>query len=740
MTPALSQALASLQGGQVEQAVVQLNRIVASAPGDAEAHGWLAIGLARMRQWPKAEAAIQRALQLRPAQVSFYLTAANIQQDLGRLEAAVELLRQAVHLNPTFAEAQNNLGIVLSDLGRLDEAVEVFHAAIRLKPQYARAHANLAAAQMRLSRFEEALQSARQAASLQPQYAHAHHLMGNALSALGRLPEAEEALRRALALHPGFAESAVLLSKTLLKQRRHQEAADVVQAALPNAPQSAELWTVQGNVAAERDEIPVALAAYQRALELKPGDVATTVRAALLLPSIYQNDAHLEACRARFTQGVAYLQAHADDLVSNLARERFGEAAPSNFLLAYQGRNDRDLQRGYADFVQKAVTRAFPAQTDAQPAKAVAGRRIRVGFCSRFFFTSTVGNYFASWITGLDRDRFEVFVYHTHVVNDELTRRVRAAADHFEQMEENPTYFRSAILADRLDVLVFPEQGMDQTSFLLAAMRLAPRQLCGWGHPVTPGHRTLDYYVSCAAMEPVEAQQHYNEKLLTLPGIGTSYARPSVSPEMAVRTRADYQLPEDKCLYFFPQSLFKVHPANDALLVDVLAGDPEGVLVMFAGQNQDITQKFIARLSATFAARGLSPQGRVRILPGFGHDEYKRINQLCDLMLDSLHWSGGNTSLDALAVGLPVVTLPGEFMRGRQSMAMLKLLGIPELIATSHKDYVAIALKLANDVAWRRQMSDKIVANLGKLFDDPAPPRAFGALLEELCAQDVSAS
>jgi predicted O-linked N-acetylglucosamine transferase (SPINDLY family) len=101
-------------------------------------------------------------------------------------------------------------------------------------------------------------------------------------------------------------------------------------------------------------------------------------------------------------------------------------------------------------------------------------------------------------------------------------------------------------------------------------------------------------------------------------------------------------------------------------------------------------------------------------------------------MLDTLHWSGGNTSLDALAMGLPIVTLPGEFMRGRQTMGMLKLLGVEELIATSTDDYLAMVKRLATDKSWRNEISAKILVNLNRLFNDPAPTKALGELLHNL--------
>ncbi len=735
MTARLAEARASLQSGRIEPALQQLSQITAAEPANAEAFSLLAMANVHARKLADAKRAIERAVALDPQNADYLLTAANVEQDLGQLDAAVELLAQAIRLQPSFAQAHNNLGIVLSDLGRLEEASSAFGNAIHFKPQYARAYANLAGSQMRMFQLQAALKSAERATELQPDYAHAHHLLANVYTMLGDPHAAEVALATALRLKPDQVGSSLLMAQILSKLKRPDEAEHVIRQALALSPASAELWTFLGDLVSGRDDLAGALDAYRRSLELRPNDVTTTARAALLLPNIYASEEHLAACRNRFAQGVDYLVENVERLSRTVKRERLGDVVPSNFLLAYQGCDDTALQRRYADFIRALVLRAMPEQSNALPRRTIVGSpesRIRVGFCSRFFFISTVGNYFASWITDLDRNVFEVFVYHTHVVDDALAAKFRDSADHYVQGTENFSFFSQRILGDQLDILIYPELGMDLMCFLMAALRLAPIQVCAWGHPVTPGHPSIDYYISCAAMEPANAEVHYNERLLTLPGIGTRYAMPSVPPQVSSKTRADYQLPEDAHLYLFSQSLFKVHPANDHLLVAAMANDPKGVLVMFAGQNEGVTQKFVTRLSAAFARQGLAPQGRVKLLPYLLHDDYKRINALCDVMLDTLHWSGGNTSLDALAMGLPIVTLPGNFMRGRQTMGMLTLLGVEELIATSTDDYLVIARRLATDRQYRNEISDKILANAGRLFNDGAPPKALAALLQAM--------
>jgi predicted O-linked N-acetylglucosamine transferase (SPINDLY family) len=100
-------------------------------------------------------------------------------------------------------------------------------------------------------------------------------------------------------------------------------------------------------------------------------------------------------------------------------------------------------------------------------------------------------------------------------------------------------------------------------------------------------------------------------------------------------------------------------------------------------------------------------------------------------MLDTLRWSGGQTSVDALDCGLPVVTLPGALMRGRQSYGMLKLIGVEELIATDVEDYLRIANRVCGDPAWRESLSQRIRERCGRLFDDAEPIAALEAFYRD---------
>jgi CRISPR-associated protein Csy1 len=191
-------------------------------------------------------------------------------------------------------------------------------------------------------------------------------------------------------------------------------------------------------------------------------------------------------------------------------------------------------------------------------------------------------------------------------------------------------------------------------------------------------------------------------------------------------------LPEGRRIYLCAQSLFKVHPEMDGMLADILVADPEGMLVFFQASGRRVTDTLAGRLQRAFAVRGIAPRGQLKFLPRMESGAFRRALALADVVVDTVRWSGGNTSIDAFAAGTPVVTLPGKFMRARQTAGMLAMMQLPDLIAADPAQYVRIAVEVARDrernVALRRAIAERREV----LFDRPEPLAAFSDALLEL--------
>ncbi len=670
-----------------EQATNYFN--LAMQADSRQPHYWLALGLVSQAQGKFDQAAgyFYKALELNPNFAQAYNQLGTLYQMKGNFDDAAANFSLALKVLPNFPQACNNLGSVFKLQGKIDEAIVAFLEAIRLKPDYVLAYNNLGSAYQSQARVEEAESCYRKAIELQPDNIYAYFGLGHALIVQWKMEEAEKILRRALLLDPDNIQVLNNLAYALKEQSKHVEAATF----------------------------------YQRALSLKPNGLKAFIGTHLALPAIYSNTTEWFAVRKRYTEGLKTLRDNTENFLEIEAKELLSGLSWTNFYLAYQGQDDKSLQVEYAHFVADILRVAAPDLM--QPIKqdpAACQRRLCIGFLSSFMRDCTVGSYFKSWVTSLDKEKFEIYCYYIGHIQDQVTQEFARAADHYKHLVGDVDHIGRQVKNDQLDILVYPEVGMDPGALVLAAMRLAPIQCAAWGHPVTTGHANIDYFFSSALMEPENAQTHYSEQLILLEGIGTCYLKP-VLPSPA--KRSDFSLPEERVLYLCPQSLYKIHPDNDRLMLEILARNKNAVLVFFQATDMSITRAFMKRLESALDESGMEKNGQIKILPRMAHENYLRVNMLCDVMLDTLHWSGGNTTLDALACGLPVVTMPGEFMRGRQSYGMLKYMGLNELIAHDHKDYVEIATRLGTDRVWHQQVVQQITASSDAIFAVETPLR-----------------
>ena len=481
----------------------------------------------------------------------------------------------------------------------------------------------------------------------------------------------------------------------------------------------AALLTLQVFAKQELGQADVARMVAANAAARFPDRLSFQFDARLILPMVYADKADLDVRRAQYAAGLGEIEAMLPAWQQDASRIYTLER--SNFLLAYQGEDDLILQRRYANLIGSMITAADPTLRErpagpraSRSARVGGGDKLRVGFIGKWFFSCTAGNYFERWITQLDAARFEKFVYYTGQTSDDVTARIGASAEHFTRLHGDVRTKAHRIRADDLDILIYPEVGMSTGTYLLANCRLARVQCAAWGHPVTTGSDAIDVYFSCAEMEPPECQSHYAERVLLLGGIGVDFAMPAVESPGA---RTDFGLPASGRLYFCPQSLFKIHPDMDEAFVNILEADANAVLVFFQADSRAVTFAFADRLTRALAARAINAKGQIKFLPRLSTAAFRKVIQLADVILDPFHWSGGGTSLDAFAGNVPVVTLPGRFMRGRQTAAMLRMMGLRALVVKDIEAYVRTAVEVASNQTMNRDLRAIIHANKRTLFD-----------------------
>jgi predicted O-linked N-acetylglucosamine transferase (SPINDLY family) len=263
--------------------------------------------------------------------------------------------------------------------------------------------------------------------------------------------------------------------------------------------------------------------------------------------------------------------------------------------------------------------------------------------------------------------------------------------------------------------MLYPDIGMEPCTYFLAFSRLAPVQCATFGHPVTTGIPNVDYFVSSVALEPADAQRHYSETLVMLADLPSVIARPPAPG--AAPARGDLGIPPGARTYVCAQNPVKFHPEFDAIVAAILRRDPQGVLVLFNGDKNDQWNRLLLQ-----RLQHAQPDvaARVVIVPFLQLDAFLGVLADADAVLDTPYFSGGTSSYEAFAHGIPIIAWDGKFARGRQTAALYRKMGLTELIANGADRYVDLALRLAQDQSWHAQRHADILRRNHVLFDADA--------------------
>lgn len=673
-----------------------------------------------------------------------------------QLDSAHSTLTALTKQEPTFPPAWSTLGLVLRAQGHAAASVVALERAHALSPHYVEAAFNLALSYQDLNRSADAMRLYRHVLALQPSFAPAKTNLGVLARKVGDFATAREVL--APLAHEADADAKLNYALLLTDMGDYANALRFAREATRLAPNDVAAWEALGQAALLGGDAEIAAEAFAHANTLAPGDAerlydlgraeiacgemekgkvtlseALRINAdfipalfarELALPPLYQSAAHMAEARAAWSAGIARVEERLitrNDWPVAEALKAVSTYVP--YALHYLDTDNTALQIRFGKIVENVVGRAFPAFSQPCDWRPMShGGRIRVGFVSAYLRNHSVGNFFSAWITDLVNTRFETFVWSLSESEDALTARVASCAAHFSRQQAIKSV-ASEIRAAQLDVLIHIDVGMHPHAQVLAAMRLAPIQCTGYGHPITTGLATVSHFLSADAAEPENAAAHYVEKLIRLPNMGVK-VRAAALPAT---------LPENAPLQFLcAQRLFKVLPHMDTLIARILRRVPGGHVSFIASLSSRLNAQFVARISTELNRHGLDPAKTLTMLPVMPHAQFLQAMNAATLLLDTIHFSGGNTSFDAFALGAPVLAYEGAMLRGRQTSAMLRILGIGELIAKNDDQYVEIACALATNATLRAELRNRILANNHKLFGDNAPIRALEAALQDL--------
>jgi predicted O-linked N-acetylglucosamine transferase (SPINDLY family) len=528
-------------------------------------------------------------------------------------------------------------------------------------------------------------------------------------------------------LQPGQPDALHLLGLLQLGAGRPDLAVSLIRRAIEGSPGVAAFHTDLGHALRTEGRLEAALASYEEAYALDP-DPGVRVNMATLLPVIPQSRDEIACWRGRLERELdAILEDPAFRLDDPLL-----QVGTTQFHLAYHGLSDRALQEKIARFYLTACPGLAWIAPHCRPdALRQERRRYRIGFISSFFRYHTISKVTRGLIEHLDPAQFEVVMLNLGA-EDDWTIRMATSAERSLRLSGSLADIREAIAAEELDLLFYTDIGMHAATFFLAFARLAPVQCVTWGHPETTGIPNVDYYLSCVDLEPPGSQAEYTERLVTMEHLPTYFYRPDPGP--APGNRARFGFDDQARLYICPQLIFKLHPDVDQVLGDILRRDPGGLLVFVEGADGAESHRKTL-LEQRFRRHNPDVAGRVRFLPFLSPGDFLDLLSIADVLLDPPWFGGGNTTLEAIAIGTPIVTWPGPFARGRTTYACFKQMGVMDGVVERLDLYAERAVKLATDQVLRESVRARILAANERMYEDMDAvremERIFTAMIEE---------
>ena len=652
-------------GGKKAEAESLIRQAVTLNPGVAEYHENLSVVLFSLRRLGEAEASARRALELSPDFAGAADRLGNALHEQGRMMEAAEAYERALALRPGNADTEHNLGTVLRALGRHREAEAAYRRALAIKPDMVRAVYNLGVVLQAQARYEEAIGAFRQALGAEPRLAGAEIYLGNTYQALGRREEAVAAYRRALAIEPQSAEAENNLAGLLESLDRLEEAEAAGRRALAIQPRLAEAACTLASSLHAQGRLDEAMEQYNYALEIKPN----------LLPLAHSKALFCAQYRPGVTlAGLA--EAHARWEQSHAAGLR-------------------------------STWRPFANPPDPE-------RPLRLGFLSADFGRHPVGTFLIRVLECLDRSACRCFGYCDRVVADDLTGRIAASCDTWRQTWPlGDSALAEQIRVDQIDIL-FDLAGHTGQRLLVFARKPAPLQISWIGYVGTTGLAAMDYLIADRFHVPPGSEHHYRERVLRLPDGYVCFDPPPDAP--AVRPLP--ALETGHVTFGCFNNTAKVSPEVVARWAKVLERVPASRLVLKYRWLNDAHTR--SRYVDLFREQGISAE-RLDFSGGLPAAQLLATYNRIDVALDPFPYSGGLTTCEALWMGVPVVTCPGETFASRHSLSHLANVGLEDLVAHGPEDYVVRAVEWATHLDWLSELRQGLRARVAAspLCDGP---------------------
>lgn len=669
-----------LDKGEAAAALASYLHTIEYKPDSAGAHSNIGSAHMQLGNPEAAAAACRKAIDINPGLADAHMTLGLALESLGESLRALDSFSRVIELRPDAVGAHHQLGMAYAALKNYDRAVECYRRAIEIDPDEAEIHSNLGTALKAQGDHDAAIASYRRAIELRPDLAEVRYNLGTALKYCGRPAEAIVSFCRAIEIKKDYFEAYLNLGLSYREVQKFDEALECLHQAARLQPGSHGAYLNLGATYAQVGKIGAAIENYQKSLSIEPDNADACVNLACALKDVGEYREALTLLRKALVQEPHHLLAHNNLLfIQNYVEVRAGEE-----LLA-------DALR----FGRVVSQKAQPFRSWTRPGNG--GRVFRVGFVSGDLCSHPVGHFLVDVLEALSQQtagHMELYAYPTRFVQDELSQRLQACFKVWAPVVGlADAALATRIHDDEIDVLVDLSGHTAHNRLPVFAWRPAPVQMSWLGYCATTGLSEIDYYLADPFAMPSAIEQQFVETVWRMPESYVCLSRPEMAPPVAA-------LPSQatgRITFASFNNLTKMTEGTVRLWARVLHALPESRLYLKAKQldDKDVLKATVAR----YAELGISEDRLICEGHIAGRGAHLAAYSRVDIALDPFPYNGVTTTVEALWMGVPVLTLAGQRFVSHQGVGLLSNAGLLDWVASDADDFVSKAVMHASDLS-----------------------------------------
>ncbi len=647
--------------------------------------------LARGRD-QEAAAVCEQLLRSNPDYAKAWCALGAARRRLAQMEAAREAYERAIALEPGYAQAWCNLGEWWMVKGEFEAALDQFDQALKLDARLLEALNNRSAVLYELGRFKDAEADAKAAIELYPDVAALHVNLGNVLLHTGKSRLAVKSFQKAIECDPACPEAQIGLSTILGESHRRAETLAFFEHEIATKGENAQRLVSLALAQQAKADWAATEASCHKVLKLQPNNAAALITLATCLGNRADHQGSIRLLERALAENpqmpgirsnIAFDSTYLPDISAD---ELF--AYHSDWADHFEKNSGKDDGYSYGQTKQ-------------------SDRPLRIGYVSGDFGTHPVGFLLRDVIRYHDRKQFHIHCYSMMRNNvDPITAAIREYADSWiDALLMSDDELAEQIHQDRIDILVDLSGHTAYNRLPVFVLKPAPVQATWIGYFHSTGLKSIDYYITDPYTTPPDSGQLFSEIPVWLPHSRFCYATPDYAPDVVPPP----VLQAGRITFGCFNRIEKLVDPVIAAWVKILQAVPDSRLLLKAGTlaNEDVCNDLRRR----FAACGLAGE-RLELRGPSPHQEMLEQYGEIDIALDPFPFNGGMTTLEALWMGVPVVTLAGHTVVSRQSVSSLSNIGVTELIFDGLDAYIEGAIALAGDAerltALRREMRGKM--------------------------------